>query len=249
MSASYPTKLLLAFRNGDICAFPGCNRSLTANSPNGNDPVVIGEAAHIEGENASAARYNPNMTDDERDHFNNLIYLCGDHHTQIDKQEKDFPVVLLQQWKRDHEIKARQALNTGFATVGFAELEYATRWVLRVTPIAPSTDFTVIYPEDKILKNELTNQSRVTITMGLSVSREVQRFLDAESRIDSDYAQKLTAGFLERYFKLRHEGQRGDALFDLMCQFAQQGMTDQAKKSASLAVLVYLFESCEVFEK
>ncbi len=30
MSAAYKTKLVLAFRSGDRCAFPGCNRSLTS---------------------------------------------------------------------------------------------------------------------------------------------------------------------------------------------------------------------------
>ncbi len=30
MSVTYPTKLVLAFRSGDRCAFPGCNRSRTS---------------------------------------------------------------------------------------------------------------------------------------------------------------------------------------------------------------------------
>src|SRR4030042_949996 len=103
MSASYPTKLLLAFRSGDRCAFPRCDRSLTINSVSGNDPAVIGVAAHIAGERSGTARYDPSMMDEERDHYNNLIYLCGDHHTQVDKQERDFPVDVLVKMKVDHE--------------------------------------------------------------------------------------------------------------------------------------------------
>jgi len=34
-----------------------------------------------------------------------------------------------------------------------------------------------------------------------------------------------------------------------MCRFAQHGFERQAKRSAGIAVLVYLFEACEVFEK
>jgi len=90
MSASYATKMVLAFRSGDRCAFPGCPRNLTLDATSNSDAVVTGETAHIAGENSTAARYDPTMTDEERNHYNNLIYLCGDHHTQIDEQEKAF---------------------------------------------------------------------------------------------------------------------------------------------------------------
>ena len=119
MSVSYPTKLLLAFRSGDRCAFTGCDRSLTIDSQGGSNPAVTGEAAHIAGEHADAARYDSNMTDQQRNRYSNLIYLCGDHHTQIDKQEKDFTVDKLLKMKADHESKVREAMNTAFAEVGF----------------------------------------------------------------------------------------------------------------------------------
>ena len=59
------------------------------------------------------------MTDDQRDHYNNLIYMCGDHHTQIDKQEEDFLVDKLFKIKLAHEQKVREALNAAFADIGF----------------------------------------------------------------------------------------------------------------------------------
>ena len=34
-----------------------------------------------------------------------------------------------------------------------------------------------------------------------------------------------------------------------MCAFAQRGLKRQADKTAGIAVLVYLFEICDVFEK
>src|ERR1700721_1588976 len=92
MSATYPTKLLLAFRSGDRCAFLGCSKQLTVDAPSGGDAVVVGEAAHIAGEKPEAPRYIATMSDEERNHYDNLIYLCGDHHTQIDKQHSHFPI-------------------------------------------------------------------------------------------------------------------------------------------------------------
>jgi hypothetical protein len=249
MSASYPTKLLLAFRSGDHCALPQCSRALTVDSPSGTNPVIIGVAAHIAGENPSAARYNATMTDEQRDDYTNLIYLCGDHHTQIDKQAADFPVNKLLQLKIDHELKVRNAMNSALADVGFPELEQATQWIVKIDPAQFSYDLTLIPPEDKILKNELSNASKGTITMGLSVVREVRAFVENEAKIDSAFPDRLRAGFLQEYFRLRREKYKGDDLFDMMCQFAQQGMIQQAKRSAGLAVLIYLFEACEVFEK
>jgi len=249
MSASYPTKLLLAFRSGDRCAFPGCSRQLTVNAPAGGDPVVLGEAAHIAGEQSTAARFDAAMNDAQRDHYHNLIYLCGDHHTQIDKQEAHFPVDALYRLKAEHEARVRDGLNAAFAQIGFPELQLATAWVNRYQPETDSGDLSLLAPDEKIRRNELTNGSRVTITMGLSVARLVGDFVQQEALIDSDYPERLKAGFMEEYFRLRRVGHRADELFDLMCEFSQRGLKGQSQRSAGLAVLVYLFEKCDVFEK
>lgn len=249
MSASYTTKLLLAFRSGDQCAFLNCDRALTVDGQPSCDPIVNGEAAHIAGEKQGAARYDATMTDEQRDHYNNLVYLCADHHTQIDKQEADFSVARLMKMKADHEARVREAMNEAFAHVGFPELAYAIEWIVRISAGQPSDDYRVTAPDEKIRKNELSDASRLTITMGLGVAREVRTFIENEAKVDLDLPERLRAGFLEEYYRLRKEGHRGDDLFDLMCQFAQRGQREQARRSAGLALLVYLFEACEVFEK
>lgn len=248
MSVSYPTKLLLAFRSGDRCAFPDCGKTLTVDGTQSN-PVVTGEAAHIAGEKAGAARYDASMTDEQRDHYNNLIFLCGDHHTQIDKREAEFPVEHLHGFKAAHQKKVHEAMTEAFANVGFPELEEATQWIMQVTPSESGNTFSLIPPEDKLKRNQLGNSPRTIITMGLSVAREVRRYVESVSQIDSDFPERLKVGFLAEYYRLKREGHSGDTLFDLMCRFAQRGFVDQAKRAAGLAVLVYLFEACEVFEK
>ncbi len=249
MGVSYPTKLLLAFRSGGRCAFPGCERALTVESESGNDPTIIGEAAHIAGEKEDAARYDPAMTDEERNHYSNLIYLCANHHTQIDKQKKNFSVARLLKLKANHETKVREAMNSAFAEVGFRELAQATTWISRMQAGQSSYDFSILPPDEKIRKNQLSPVSQVTITMGLGVVQEVRRFMEQESVVDADFPERLKAGFLEEYYRLRKTGYTGDVLFDLMCEFAQRGMKKQSERSAGLAVLIYLFERCEVFEK
>ena len=248
MSVNYPTKLLLAFRSGDRCAFLNCGRALTVGGGLSN-PVITGEAAHIAGEQKCAARFDASMTDVQRNHPNNLIFLCGDHHTQIDKQEADFPASKLHSMKKEHEAKVREAMTEAFANIGFPELEEATQWILQVQPGSPNQDFSLIAPEDKLKKNGLGNGSRTIVTMGLSVAREVGAYVQSVAQTDNDFPERLKVGFLTEYFRLKKEGHTGDSLFDLMCRFAQRGFEEQAKRSAGLAVLVYLFEACEVFEK
>lgn len=211
--------------------------------------MILGEAAHIAGEQPNAARFDASMTDDQRNHFSNLIYLCGDHHTQIDKQHHHFPIDALYRIKAEHEAKVRDGLNAAFAQIGFHELQLATAWVNRYQPDAESADLSLLAPEDKIRRNVLSNGSRVTITMGLSVAQLVGDFVQNEALIDPDYPERLKAGFLEEYFRLRRAGHRADELFDLMSEFSQRGLRRQSQRSAGLAVLVYLFEKCDVFER
>jgi len=85
--------------------------------------------------------------------------------------------------------------------------------------------------------------------MGLAAMPDVKAFVISEAKNDSEFPERLKAGFLEEYYRLRKEGVIGDELFDLMCQFAQRGFKEQNQRSAGLAILIYFFESCEVFEK
>jgi len=249
MSVTYPTKLVLAFRSGDRCAFPGCTRRLTVDGGPQSEPAVIGQAAHIAGEKPGAARYDAIMTDQQRNHCDNLIYLCCDHHTQIDKQVDDFSVEDLLAMKADHERRIREATHNAFAEVGFPELEQATQWIHHVKALDQDHTFTVIPLADKIKKNELSDKVTGTIKMGLAAMPDVKAYIVSEAQNDPEFPERLKAGFSEEYYRLRKEGVRGDELFDLMCQFAQRGFKEQNQRSAGLAILIYFFESCEVFEK
>ena len=85
--------------------------------------------------------------------------------------------------------------------------------------------------------------------MGLGVARDVEAYIQTVAQSDDQFPNRLIAGFLEEYWRLRKDGVKGGDLFEMMCRFAQQGFDRQAKRAAGLAILVYLFESCEVFEQ
>lgn len=247
MSASYPTKIILAFRSGGVCAFQPCGKHLTYEAKAGDDTYVA-EAAHIRGEKPDAARYDPSMTNEERDNVRNLIYLCTDHHTIIDKVEADWPVETLLALKESHEATVRQAMEAAFADVAFPELQTAISWVLSQAPAADGA-FDLLTPDEKIKKNALSNGARHIIAAGLTSQATVAAYVEAETQLDPDFPERLKAGFLEEYFKQRKLGHKGDELFELMCAFAQRGLKKQVERTAGVAVLVYLFEICDVFEK
>lgn len=247
VGASYPTRIILAFRSGGVCAFPKCGKHLSYDAKVGDD-TYVGEAAHIRGEKKGAARYDESMADEERDNVRNLIYLCTDHHTIIDKVEADWPPATLQDLKDNHEKQVRQAMEEAFADVAFPELQNAVSWVATQPP-ATNGSFDLTAPDEKIKKNALSNGARHIVAAGLTSRATVSDYVEAEAQLDSDFPERLKAGFLEEYYARRKEEHKGDELFELMCAFAQRGLRRQADKTAGIAVLIYLFEICDVFEK
>lgn len=248
MTATYPTKIVLAFRSGGVCAFPKCGRHLTYEAINGDD-ASVGEAAHIRGEKPNAARYDPSMSDQERDAIDNLIYMCPGDHTIIDKVEADWPVDKLINLKKNHEETVKIAMEQAFADVAFPELERVIAWVTEEAPAVPVGGFDIIPPDAKIKKNELSNGSRNIIIAGLTARPTVAGFVESQTQLDADFPEKLKAGFLAQYYKFRSQGIKGDVLFEMMCSFSQRGAKSNADRAGGLAVLVYLFEICDVFEK
>jgi hypothetical protein len=95
-----------------------------------DEPVINVEIAHIRGEKLGAARYEEAMSSDERRAFANLMLMCVPHHKVIDRlHPDDYPVALLEQWKRDREGQAAATL-TGITEDRLAELiEAAVRAV------------------------------------------------------------------------------------------------------------------------
>lgn len=248
MAVTTATKILLAMRSGGICAMPRCGRHLTYSAVVGTD-TYIAEAAHIRGEKLTAARYDASMTDIERDSIHNLIYFCTDDHTIIDKVEADWPVHKLVTIKTEHERKVRDTLIEAFADVAFPELASAVAWVTTQTPAVIPVSFEITAPEEKIRKNDLSNASRIVIASGLVSQATVASYVEAETQLDPYFPDKLRSGFLAEYHALRYKGHKGDELFELMCAFAVRGLNKQIDRTAGLAVLIYLFEICDVFER
>jgi len=102
---------LLWGRSGNRCAI--CKLELT---PDG-DRETLGEMAHILARSTDGPRGDSTLTSDERNKYKNLILLCPTHHTEIDKNFKDWPAEKLRIIKEKHEAWVSEQLNTGNITI------------------------------------------------------------------------------------------------------------------------------------
>ncbi|BCU65776.1 hypothetical protein F941_00570 [Acinetobacter bouvetii DSM 14964 = CIP 107468] len=91
------TLRLLCAYSGNLCAFPGCNH-LIFNA----DGDLIAELCHIEAALPEGERFNPDMTNEDRRDFNNLMFMCHEHHVTTDNVDK-YPVRKLKEMKAEHE--------------------------------------------------------------------------------------------------------------------------------------------------
>lgn len=94
---------VLANRSAQTCSNPGCRRPTSGPHSNKDKNILVGEGAHIFGKSLGSARFNPNMTPEERRDISNGIWLCNICHKMIDSDESIYPVVLLKKWKKDFE--------------------------------------------------------------------------------------------------------------------------------------------------
>lgn len=225
---------------------PDCNKELVLESK-GDNPSIIAAIAHIKGERPGSARFDEKMNDEERNSYDNLIVLCQNCHKIIDDQPEAYTSERLYKIKIEHENQVREALKSETVNVSFSELENITSY-LASERIEGEPSYDLIPIEEKMKKNELTDASRDLIMMGLMQTTEVEKYLTKHP--DSQFGERLKSKFISVYEKLRkEEGLQGDDLFMGLFQFATNGRMNYREQAAALSVLVYLFETCEVFEK
>ncbi len=95
------TQRRLFAASGGYCQNPGCNQALFVEAD--STKVSVAEMAHIFAAQDDGPRANPKLTEGERGAFANLILLCANCHTMVDKAPGAFPDSVIVKWKSDHE--------------------------------------------------------------------------------------------------------------------------------------------------
>jgi hypothetical protein len=94
------TRLRLFADSGGYCQRPECTNRLFRDT--GTKNIHIAEMAHIIAAGNKGPRASTALTKAEKGAYENLILLCANCHTTIDKAPADFPDNLVQEWKRKH---------------------------------------------------------------------------------------------------------------------------------------------------
>ncbi len=243
-----PDVKILYGRASGRCSFPHCRVDVTLPETLGDRDKPIGKIAHIVGHSANGPRGDSTYPKEKLDTYENWILLCPTCHDKVDVQSNTYTIDDLRKIKSEHELWVRNSLVFEIPQIGFAELEVIAKGISG-SAMPPSEDFSLIPPQEKMDKNGLTDKVHFLLTMGMSKSSEVSSYVQHVSRIDPHFPERLNAGFIKEYERLRSNGLLGDALFESLRDFSAGGSSEFKRQAAGLAVLVYLFELCEIFEK
>ena len=136
------------------CAFPGCEEVLIDPKWHG----VKGEICHICAASPNGPRYDPNMSDDQRYAFENLILLCPTHHVVIDRLEPHvYTTAVLRDMKARFERRAMSGerkmmkeLTEDYVNLAVTQFIVASNRYYLLPPLAPMPTASPAYLEGRI---------------------------------------------------------------------------------------------------
>ena len=114
------TRLLLFADSAGHCQNPCCLRPLFLDV--GGRSMHIAEMAHIFAASDAGPRAQASFSPEARSAYENLILLCPECHTIVDKAPEEYPDSLIREWKRRHRDRIRAE---------FGAAEYASRHLVR----------------------------------------------------------------------------------------------------------------------
>jgi hypothetical protein len=97
-------------RVNGFCSNPEHRAATSGPSTKDDKANSIGVAAHITAAAPGGPRYAPTLSQQERKHINNAIWLCSNCATMIDKDPERYTVEILRQWKKAAEQEALEEL-------------------------------------------------------------------------------------------------------------------------------------------
>ena len=196
-------------RSGNRCAI--CRTELTQDKNSLLSSYTLGEQAHIVGDKPGSARSHSTLSDEERNSYHNLILLCPNHHTEIDKNEEDWPVEKLYHLKSSHELWVSETLSETIdqfkvakqiavtniidTTVQMCRLEAWDVWTSYALSVDPQWDkefpSTIFEYKLKVLRTiwpaEFDELKRATFTLSHSLSKATNIFMQHSKLINDTY--------------------------------------------------------------
>ncbi|MBU4233079.1 MAG: HNH endonuclease [Desulfobacterales bacterium] len=162
MSVELKDIKLLWGRAANRCSFTGCRIKLSQDKKKASESFPIGEQAHIVGREERSARSKSILSIEDRDSYHNLILLCPNHHTIIDKNQEDYPIEKLHMMKSQHEYWVETTLSESHdLKTKASDIIYANLIDMAVEDCSFSTWenwISVLYGPSHVIKKTLHNK-------------------------------------------------------------------------------------------
>lgn len=232
------------------CSFKDCHEECIKDATEFDEEAVIGIIGHINSDKEDGPRYDPDYPKELLYTYENIMLLCPNHHALVDDQDSTYTAQELREWKKEHEARVKKSCESAMPSVSFTELEQVCDAII-FPPFQDVDTNSISYPitvTEKMKKNELTDEILHYLHIGSGKAKEVGKYVEHEAAMNSKFPVRLRAGFVKEYDRLWGKGIKGDDLFEALLEFANKGHYEYKRITAGIAVLVYLFEKCEVFE-
>lgn len=238
------SKIALSLKNGNICPMPKCENILVVEDF--SKPTIITEFAHIIAYSPDGPRGNPDISMKQLNSLDNFIIVCRNCHKIIDSNPDDFPIVELIKIKKLHEKIMGNRFTKEVTELTFNELEEVLKH-LDLNKKSVSSDFKSLKINDKINKNEFSEIVSDIILKSYSQIEIVTKYLKDHAIID--LGDRIRDRFVTEYNQITTKSQNSDDVFFELWAFACYNSSTESFRKAGIALLVYFFESCEVFKK
>jgi hypothetical protein len=105
-----------------------------------------------------------------------------------------------------------------------------------------------LVPADKLEYNQLSQAAGTLLKAGMTRSDIVKKYLRGIA--DQTRYDRMAASFRLRYRELKAQGLAPDDIFSGLQKFiAGDGVSTPSHQAATLAILAFFFEACEIFER
>ena len=229
-------KLSWFYTDGNCCL---CSKKIGYFEHDG----FIGEFAHIIDLQQATLRYDSNKKIDELNSVNNIMVLCPNCHTRIDKESEKYSTSYLMQQKQKYEnniLISREYSNPEYLQFFdniFKELKGKYQFVSNRKTLLP------IPVKDKIARNSLSSINDV-INIGLSMQ---SNFVDYLYTLPSEEKIELRKIVIEIYLnEIKNKNISNEDKFNNMVKELVGNNTNNYLYA--ITILAYYFEECDVFE-
>lgn len=247
------TQRVLFSESAGICSLPDCNMPIVFDKKVGKGHYS--NLAHIEAYSKKGPRFNPKLSVEQRNSEENIIIVCANCHKKIDTDTETYTVEALKKIKQNH-IARIKLIKENMIHFDYDDLIYASRSILDSRKNESKTEkvkieYNVNYdikPIDyKIRKNDMSFISKNNIVAAMLQQETVVEFISHMSKENENFAYELLSTLKEHYNKFKIEYSGDMLLTKLYTQFIKP-LSDK-QQSACLAIIVYFFTICELFEK